>query len=153
MGRAPNIREMLKDEGGTALVLVMVILLLMGVLGSMMMSTSTPEMQIARNLKLKEEAFYAAERGVQYGMADASIYTTIGTGSVNIPLTGVSLAVGSTDASGTVRYLSSGPPPKGSGVDITKFKANYYEIKVTGTAPGNARVELETTVVKILPKS
>ncbi len=153
MGNVKNIRGFLKDERGTALVLVMVILLLMGVLGSMMMSTSTPEIQIARNLRLHEEAFYAAERAVEYGMADANIYTTIGTGSVDIPLSGVSLAVGSTDASGTVRYLTTGPPPKGSGVDVTKFKANYYEINVTGTAPGNSRVNLETTVIKILPKS
>ncbi len=153
MGKEVHARRLILNEKGTALVLVMIILLLMGVLGSMMMSTTTPEIQIARNLKLKEEAFYAAERGVEYGMVDSNIYTTIGTGTVNIPLSGVSLKVGSTDATGTVRYLTSGPPPKGSGVDITKFKANYYEIKLEGTAPGNSRVRLETTVVKILPKN
>ncbi len=142
----------LEEDSGTALVLVMVVLLLMGIIGSMMMSTSTPEMQIAKNIRLEGEAFYAAERAVEYGMVDGSIYTKIGTGSITIPLSGVSLKAGYADASGTVRYLSTGPPPRGSGVDVTKFKSNYYEIRVTGTASEKTRVEVETTVVKILPK-
>ncbi len=152
MHMVEGLKKMMSDESGVALVLALVLMLLMGVLGTVLYSTTSTEMQISRNYFWRQDAFYAAERGIEYAQTDSNIYNTVGTGSVNIPLSGVSLQVGSSDASGTVQFLASGNPPRGSGVDITKFKGNYYLINVTGTGTGNSSVSIETNVVRIVPK-
>lgn len=144
-------RTVIDREEGIALVIVLVVLTLMSILGTIIFSTSTTEMQISRNYRVSIDAFYAAERGIEYGQGDANIYLTIGSGSLNIPLTGVKLKVGSSDASGTVDFLRYGVPPRGSGVDITQFQSNYFLTEVVGTGPGNSRSDLESTVARIVP--
>lgn len=139
-------------EAGFALVLALVVLFLMSLLGTILFTTSTTEVQISRNFSTRQGAFFAAERGLEYAVSDGGIYSAIGTGSVSIPLTGVSLQIDNTDANGTVEYLSGGNPPRGSGVDITQFQANYFVTNVTGTGQGNSQVELEANVARIVPK-
>jgi type II secretory pathway pseudopilin PulG len=145
------IRDKAGEEKGMALVIVLVVMLLMAVLGTMLFTVSSTEIKISRNKKFRDEAFFAAERANEYAQTDAGIYTAIGSGSIYVPLTGISLASGGSDASGTVQYLATGNPPRGSGVDITDFKANYFHVDVTGTAPANATVRIESSAAKIVP--
>lgn len=140
------------NEKGIALVIALIVLFLMSLLGTMMITNSSTEVQGARNFRVKQDSFYGADRAVEYARTDVNIYTTIGSGSVNIPLSGVSLASGSSDATGTVTYLSSGNPPRGSGIDATEFQANFYAIEVAGTGPANSRTEAETNVARIVPR-
>lgn len=140
------------NEKGIALVIALIVLFLMSLLGTMMITNSSSEVQGARNFRVKQDSFYAAERAVEYGRTDVNIYTTIGSGSVNIPLSGVSLASGSSDATGTVTYLSSGNPPRGSGVDATEFQAKFYAIEAAGTGAANSKTETETNVARIVPR-
>ncbi|MCP3677365.1 MAG: hypothetical protein GY721_07190 [Deltaproteobacteria bacterium] len=144
-------KSAIDNEKGIALVLVLMVMLLMSILGAMLFSSSTTELQISRNYRVRVDAFYAAERGVEYGQGDATIYTTIGTGTLNIPLGGVSLQVGDSDATGTVEFLRSGLPPRGSGADATQFGANYFLIGVAGTGPGNSTSSQETITARIVP--
>lgn len=141
------------NERGMALVLALIILFLMSVLGTMMFTNSSSETQASRNYRVKQDAFYAAERAVEYARSDVSVYSAIGTGSVAIPLTGVDLSAGSSDATGTVTYLANGNPPRGSGMDATEFQANFFAISATGTGPVNSRTEVETNVARIIPKN
>lgn len=145
-------KRILRDERGVALVFALIAMFLMSLLGTMLYTTSSSETQAARNYRTRQDAFYATERAVEYAKTDVNIYSTVGSGSVNIPLSGVSLQSGASDASGTVAYLSKGNPPRGSGMDATEFEANYYVINAAGTGPANARTETETNVARIIPK-
>lgn len=140
-----------KDEKGMALVITLLVMFLMAIMGTTLFSVSTTEMKISRNNRFSSETFYAAERGNEYAQTDPAIYTTVGTASVSVPLTGISLQVGQTDASGTVSYMATGNPPRGSGVDISDFKANYFLVEITGTGSGNATERIESNVAKIVP--
>lgn len=141
-----------KNEKGIALVLALIVMFLMSILGTMMIANSSSETKGARNYRMKQDSFYAAERAIEYAKTDVNIYSAIGSGSVNIPLGGVSLASGSSDATGTVTYLSNGNPPRGSGIDATEFQANFYAIEAAGTGPANSRTETETSVARIIPR-
>lgn len=143
----------LRDEKGMALVITLIVLFLMTVLGAMLFTNSNSELQASRNFRTAQEAMHAAERAVEYAKSDPAIYTTIGTGSVAVPVSGVDLSSGGSDASGTVTYLSRGNPPRGSGMDATEFEANYFAINVNGTGPFNAQAEVEVNVAKIVPKN
>lgn len=145
--------KILGNERGMALILALIILFLMSVLGTMMFTNSSSETQASRNYRVKQDAFYAAERAIEYARTDVNIYSAVGSGSVNIPLTGISLQAGTSDATGTVTYLSNGNPPRGSGMDVTEFQANYFAISATGTGPVNSRTEVETNVARIIPKN
>jgi len=135
-----------------ALVLALVMLLLMSVLGTIMFKVTDHEVRISRNYSWRQDAFYAADSAVEYAQADANIYTAIGLGSIDIPVGGASLAAGASDATGSVKFLASGNPPRGLGVDATMFQGNYYLINVTGTGRGNSRVSLQSSVVRIVPR-
>jgi len=145
-------KDGLKDERGMALVMALVLLTLMGVLGTIMFKVTDYEMQIARNYSWRQDAYYAADSGVEYAQTDANIYTAIGLGTINIPVGGASLAAGASDATGTVEFMASGNPPKGLGVDATMFQGNYYLINVTGTGRSNSTLGLESSVVRIVPR-
>ncbi len=147
--------KLVDNERGVALVLALVMLFLMSLLGSLIFTTSTTEVQISRNYRSSQSAFYAAERGVQYAYGDSNIYSSIipgTTNSVNVPVGGVSLQVGSSNVAGTVQYVGNGNPPRGSGVDVTQYQANYYVIDVTGTGGNNSNLEVEAGNAKIVPK-
>jgi len=139
------------NEKGMALVITLILMFIMTILGTTLFSVTTTEVKISRNTNFGNQAFYAAERADQYAQTDANIYATIGTGTLNIPLTGVSLQSGQSNATGTVSFLASGNPPRGSGVDANDFKANYFVVDVTGTSSGNASKWLESNVAKIVP--
>lgn len=145
-------KGMPRDERGMALVIALLVLFMMSFLGTIVISTSNTEVSVTRRQSFRQDAFYAANRGMEYSVTDAAIYTTIGTGSLTVPLSGVNLSWNGSTASGTVQYVTSGNPPRGSGVDITRFKANYYVADVTGTGAGGSTVKLEENVARIVPK-
>lgn len=142
-----------RNEKGIALVLALIVMFVMSLLGTMMIANSTSETKGAMNWRTKQDSFYAAERALEYARTDVNIYSAIGAGSVAIPLSGVSLAAGTSDATGTVTYLSTGNPPRGSGIDATEFQANFYAIEAAGTGPANSRTETETSVARIIPRN
>ncbi len=116
MKKPIEIKMVINNEKGFALVLALVILFLMGLLGTLMFNTSSTEVQVSRNFVSRQGAFYAAERGVAYSLSDNNIYDTIGTqmgNSTNIPLAGVDLTVGNSNATGKVKLVASGNPPGG----------------------------------------
>ncbi|MBW7956820.1 MAG: pilus assembly PilX N-terminal domain-containing protein [Deltaproteobacteria bacterium] len=141
------------NERGMALVIALIALFLMSILGGMVFTTSNSEVLGAKNHRVMNESLYAAERGIEYAKSDPAIYSAIGTGSVAIPIGGVSLETVASDASGIVEYLTRGNPPRGSGMDATEFEANYFAVNVEGTGPLNSRTEVEINVARIVPKN
>ncbi|MRR53544.1 MAG: hypothetical protein EG822_03395 [Deltaproteobacteria bacterium] len=72
-----RITHSLKSERGVALVIVLMMLLLLTILGVTMLASSTSELKIAGNYRNNEEAFYAADAALEYGMTFGDIYTSI----------------------------------------------------------------------------
>jgi hypothetical protein len=160
----------LQNERGIALVFTLLMLTLMSILGVLALSTATSEIGISSNFKTSQEAFYAAERGVEYAITNQNIYDRpIADFPVNLSNNDVSvdtdhetnIAVGTgygrsglqdDGAVNQVEYIGSGPLPPGSGSDPTYFQSRFYAIDVTGQGPGNASVRVEAQVARIVPK-
>lgn len=162
----------LGNQRGTALVLALIMLALMSVLGALALSTSTTEIGISSNYRSSQQAFYAADRAVEYAMTNEQIFDTIGTGSIDLiadadttnatattnddHIANIAAATGNsglqTGAVNRVTYLTSGALPPGTGSDPTYFQARYYIITVTGRGPNNSATRVETQVARIVPK-
>jgi hypothetical protein len=170
---APNVRWQVlgvQNQKGTALVLALVMLTLMSILGALALSTSNTELGISSNYKASQEAFYAAERAVEYAMTNETIFdrpitnfpvdltnndTTVDT----VHETNIAVVEGGTRRSGLrdgvsnqVDYLGSGSLPPGSGSDPTYFQSRFYIITVTGEGPKNSSTRVEAQVARIVPK-
>ncbi len=144
-GRKP----ILCDEKGVALILALWMLVLLSVLGAMATSTAITEMAISGNYRNTETAFNTADAAVEYGGGDPAIYAAVGTGTWTL----ATLAVGNYTASNvTVTYLSTNPPPVGSGVDASIYQANYFVVWATGTGANNSEARIEAGVAKLVPK-
>lgn len=167
----PFLHSCLQNERGIALVFTLLMLTLMSILGVLALSTATSEIGISSNFKTSQEAFYAAERGVEYAITNQNIYDRpIADFPVNLSNNDTAvdtdheanIAVGTGygrsglqddgNAVNQVEYIGSGPLPPGSGSDPTYFQSRFYAIDVTGQGPGNASVRVEAQVARIVPK-
>ncbi len=165
----------LQNEKGMALVIAMLLLAVMSILGTIMLSGSTTEIQLSGNYRNSYQSFHTADRAIEYsigGVADGvdtvDLYNDSDTTVVpNVThLSRISSpdglsslevsAVTATDDRNSVVFLSATPPPAGSGSDATKFEARNYAISAVGVYPATAnnpsRVALRAQVAKIVPK-
>lgn len=158
------------NERGMALILVLSMLTIMSLLGVLALSTATTELNITGNMQSSREAFFAAERAVDYASIAGDIYETIGINTVDlnsdqaddIKVDHGSIASGlDTTATNQVGYLTSGPLPPSSGSDATLFEMRYYRISVTsrvalaGSDPGDPAISsarIEAQVGRLVPK-
>ncbi len=67
------------NERGMALIIAVSLMAIMSLLGAILLSVTTSDIQLSGNYRNQYEAFYAAERAVEY-----SIRTVIGTGAVDL---------------------------------------------------------------------
>jgi Tfp pilus assembly protein PilX len=148
----------LGNQRGVALVLALTMLAVMSILGALALSTSTSEIGISGNYRTAKEAFFAAERAVEYGYTNAEIFDRPTT-AFPVALTGdyaTHIAVGNSGLkSGEINqvdYLTSGALPPGTGSDPTIFQARYYIVTVTAQGPRNSTVRVESQVSRIVPK-
>jgi hypothetical protein len=153
---AAGLAGSLRNQQGTALVLTLSMLALMSILGALALSTSTTELGISGNLRSSQEAFYAAERAVEYAMTNGNIYSIIATGEESLDGYNGDILIGRSGlrlgAGSKVEYLSSGALPPGSGSDPTYFQSRYYIISVIGEGPNNSVTRVEEQVGRIVPK-
>ncbi|MGD9339290.1 MAG: hypothetical protein C0629_13890 [Chromatiales bacterium] len=125
-------------QQGAALVVGLVLLLVLTVLGVSGMNTATLEWTMATNDQYSENAFQAAETGIDRALAGGN-FTTQGT--VTSPLT--VLPNQSTFVSETSFELETAPPPRpglgfSQGVGGGGFSAYHFEVGSTGQAQRNA---------------
>jgi len=155
---ARNTGRQRSDQRGTALILALVMLAIMSLLGAMVLSTVNTELKITSNFRASQEAFFAAERGVEYASVAGGIYNSVGIGApldlsssdlANIVVGGYGLDPGATNEVG---YLTSGPLPPSAGSDATLFEMRYYRVTVTGQGPKNASVRVESQIGRLVPK-
>lgn len=157
----------LDNEKGFALILSLLTLVILSFMGLSGIFTASDELSLAGNFKGERETFFASEGGIQYVYEDINYYDRTkysGSGSSyagGFPRAGVSLCDNGTDAIGSITFMSSGPPPVGSGTSIKTHQADYYTITSTGrgyvengacvTSDGSQGVQVQV-MAKILPK-
>ena len=125
----------LRDDRGVSLVVALLILLVLTILGISAINTTTFETNIAGNERLYNNAFYAADSGVDYFYGTISTYLTM---YVNNP-------------GATIPQVNS----KSSGIDLGGGEFNILpisptDIKVVDLGPP-MRVEFKMTSEGIFP--
>lgn len=159
------------NEKGSALIIALLLLAIMSVLGTVLMSTSTTEIQISGNYRNSQQSFYVADRAIEYSMRGASdisgvvdLYDDQNTALATLHRDLIALGNGglepsdvtATDDRNSVAFLAAGPPPVGSGSDASLFEARNYVSNAVGLYPINtnnpSRSELRSQFAKIVPK-
>jgi len=143
----------INNEEGFIMIVALVVLVLLTIIGTSATNNTSVELKISANDKFHKIAFYSAEAARGYVAGNTGLY-----GSKNIA-PGVShyfpndtdpyepntddpsqeYTLGSYQQfRGSVWYVGSSDPPRGSGYEAGKFKAHRYVIESTGTGPNNA---------------
>lgn len=134
------------NENGSITVLALLLLVLLTMIGLAGTTTTSTDTQISRNEKDFELAFFASEAATAYVAATPSLYgtanTTVGEG-LDI---GTQTLATTQSFDGTVSYLGSSAPPRGSGYAVGTFQAHKYRIDCTGYGPTNSNASSELEV-------
>ena len=151
-------RREIRNQRGSAMVIAMLMLLMMGLIGFAALATVSRDSQVAGAQFRKKTAFYAAEAGVA-----KALETMRTTGTPTIPATHLadstiypygrpSYAVDSASAE-PIKHLGVGGFPGMNlqlGQDGTPmFQMEMYRVRVEGTAPGGSlsRIEIVSGVL------
>ena len=145
-----------KNEGGSVMVVAILILALLTIIGIAAMSTSNVELKISGNEKSYKMALYAAEAARGYVAKTPELYgpdnMTLGEGlnfpDENDPLEVVQLS-SKQSFGGTVEYLGFSAPPRGSGTQVGTFKAHKYKMTCKGYGPAKAESQVEAGFYRI----
>ena len=121
-----------RTQQGAALIVGMVLLVVLTLLAISGMNTATTELLMAGNEKYQENAFQAAETGIERTMATAA-FNPAAMPPPDPPQ--VDLGDGSNYEAIVVPRGSSPPPP---GYSIGTFGAEHFEIQSTGNSLRNA---------------
>jgi len=133
-------------EGGFALVITLLIMLVVSVIGFAAMTTTDIEVRISGNNHWGNQAFYAADGGVEIALADGS----------NFQRTGKDLDLAEpVRASVTVGYdPTQKGAPRGKGISALHFKFDHYLITskgYTSVTTLSASSEVQEKVIKLVP--
>ena len=139
-----------KNEGGSVMVVAILILALLTIIGIAAMSTTNVELKISGNEKSYKMALYSAEAARGYVAKTPELYgpdnMTLGQG-LNFPDENDSFAEVSFRSTqsfgGTVEYLGFSAPPRGSGTQVGTFKAHKYKMTCEGYGPAKAESQVE----------
>ncbi|HEU4619680.1 MAG TPA: pilus assembly PilX N-terminal domain-containing protein [Gammaproteobacteria bacterium] len=130
------IRTARESEAGAALVVGLILMLVLTVLGVSGMNMNTLELTMASNTQSQQDAFQAAETGIDLALATRDFTTTAAT---SIAPTDVG---GDTTAEATVQFMQTTPVPDLSfsmGVGTGSVQAFHFDITAVGEGPRNAR--------------
>jgi hypothetical protein len=157
----------MRREGGSALIVTVLLLVMLGVIGLAALDTVTRDQQVAGFQTRARLAFYAAEAGV----ADAKdrlrdVYST--SALVNFPSAGTPVDLGDTatfpygqpqyygdpNVARAISYLDAGAIDLGSGMDLREGGEQWFNtlwrIRVEGRAPGGSTARLDVVATRTL---
>jgi len=138
-------------ERGIALVVALVMLIILGFLGTFALNTSTTELHIAGNYRNEQFAYYNANVLQGWGPNNANIRSAIVTENTSTTFPIIVPAGGTTV---TVKFVCVGPPPPGMNVDANSFSALHYLVTTSGTGPnGQSEFSVESEMIQLGPKS
>jgi Tfp pilus assembly protein PilX len=146
-------------ERGAALVVGMILLLILTLLAISGMSTSTTELVMAGNEQFQENAFQAAETGIERTIATGAFDAAaeVVGARITLPSADAGCMADPTDVTrcptyqATVRPRGSSPPPPGYSLD--QFSAENFEIQSLGTSVRDATDTHVQGLFLIVPKA
>jgi len=150
--------QSLNNQNGIAIITVLMVLALITLAGVMVSRTTSTELQIATSDQLYKISFYAAEAAQAYVIRNPDLYgsANIDTAdSVNFPDDAVPSATQTLDAgsiesfNGEVVYIRPMVTPRGSGFQVSKFKAHEYQMTCDGHGPRNSDTRIEVGFYRI----
>ena len=130
-----------RRQGGAALVVGMILLMVLTLLAISGMTGATMELQMAGNAQYSENAFQAAETGVEEAMRDARVN---GTNTSNVEPEKTEVVAGTTDHYKilTIHNPDNGVtkvPSGGFSMGVGKgFSAYHFDVTSTGTSSRSA---------------
>ena len=146
------------NQNGFAIVTVVFVLAFITLAGVMMIETTNNELQISTNDQIYKSSFYAAEAAKSYVMLNSDLY---GSGNIEAdnkasfpdnaqPAVTQLLATNSSQSfNGTVEYLRSAEPPRGSGFQAGKYRAHRYRMLCNGHGPRGSQIVIEAGFYRI----
>jgi hypothetical protein len=151
-----SLTEHLRNESGSTMAVVMMILALLTLVGISAISTTNTEQHIATSEQIHKMAFYAAEAGRGYVSRNSDLYYddnfTLGQ-SLSFPDTtdaAVKYDLSALESfNGTVEYIGSSLPPRGSGFEAGLFRAHRYQMTSNGWGPRNSASRVEAGFYRI----
>lgn len=127
-------------QRGAALVIGLMLLLVLTLLAISGMNTATVELQMAGNQQYGQNAFQAAETGIEQAMAgntaNTNSATTVSVTAIDGSSTDTYESTTSFEAPNGITAVPSGGFSMGSG---TSFSAYHFDVTSTGTSARNAR--------------
>lgn len=126
-------------QGGAALIVGLILLLVLTILAVSGVITSTLELRMVGNTQLQERAFQAAEVAIEDAMANPILNTSAPV--IQAPMANPD----SVDDQYEYLLQFVGQTPLGTGMTGfsigTSFTALHFQVDATGTAPGNAQAQ------------
>jgi hypothetical protein len=150
-------KSMLRNERGVALVVAVLVMITATLLGVAAVMTSDIEMRISGNQRCSEKAFYAADAGIDSGLAWLLSLGPTPPDKSSLPTMGGTKHVFDLDHDPSCysRYriidvdYTAPPPP---GWEMTMFERRYYRVNSIGLGPANATKEIEVMASYVFPK-
>ncbi len=141
------------NERGVALVVAVLVMITATLLGVAAVMTSDIEIRISGNQRSSEKAFYAADAGVDSGVAWLLNMGHIPPATSSLPTMddtkhNLDSSTYSRHRITDVNYKSLPPP----GWDLTLFEKRYYRVNSLGVGPANAKKEIEVIASYVFPK-
>jgi hypothetical protein len=141
-----------KHEGGSALLVTVMLLMMLGLLGLAALNTTTRDQQVAGVENRKRMALYAADAGISEAFGRLTTTQTPGVSTTSIGDTTIfpygqpSYQPDPTTAT-PIKDLGNAPFP-GMGLNIGEgglptYQMNYWRIRVQGLAPGGTQAKVE----------
>ena len=125
-------------QRGAVLITGLILLMVLTVLGISGMNTATLELVMAGNTQYHQQAFQAAESGIDISIAQRNFNTLV---PAVLPATSVggTGSYGSTEAESN--FMESTPVPNDAfsmGVNTGSVQAFHFDVVAVGMGPGNA---------------
>ncbi len=124
------------DQRGAVLITGLILLMVLTVLGISGMKTATLELVMAGNAQYHQQAFQAAESGIDISIAQRNYNTLV---PAVLPVTTVGGGYGSTAAES--KFMENTPVPDTAfsmGVNTGSVQAFHFDVVAVGMGPGNA---------------
>ena len=131
-----NIEIGVRRQKGAALLIGLVFLTVLTVLGISGMNTATVELAQAGNAQSHQQAFQAAETGIEMSLSHRR-YNTLGSAVISA----VPVDVGTSEVEASSSFVETTPVPDQAfsmGVQNGSVMAYHFDVVSTGRGPGNA---------------
>lgn len=145
-----RLEKLLRDEGGNALVTVLVVVALLIVLGTLSLNSTIGELQVSGNEKRQRLAFYAAESGLEYARAVIRREFLAATNKNTFVSNFATSPPSFTAPSGISFTVAPNGAASGSGTSSDPY---VFRVLSEGFGPGNSAAGIEAVFNLVLPDS